>query len=123
MSCVLRLATASAGPGVGRDLAQHRQQRLHDDGRQAEAQLVDEQQPGPPHHRPGQGQHLLLAPRQQPGPAIEDPLERREPTQQLVERDAATTAGVAEAEVLRRGEIEEQPAVLGDVGHPEPRRR
>ena len=48
-----------------RDPRHRGEQRLHDDRREAEAQLVDHEELRAPDERAGDGQHLLLATRHQ----------------------------------------------------------
>ena len=56
---------------VGVDPADDAHQPVDGHGRQAEGQLVDHQQLGLGHHHPGQGEHLLLAPRERAGRLVE----------------------------------------------------
>ena len=95
-----------------------RHHALHDDGGQTHAHLVDQQHLGLGHQRPGHGQHLLLAPREQAGAP---PAQRRQRGEQLhgaVHGRGATgpVTGEAEAYVLVDGQVEEQRPILGHVG-------
>ena len=56
------------GPVRRGELAHHGQQALDDHRREAEAELVEQQQPRAPAERPGDREHLLLSARQQPRP-------------------------------------------------------
>ena len=59
-----------ACPGLVGDAPHHREHALHDDGCQAEAHLVDQQDLGLGHEGACHGQHLLLATRQEAGSPV-----------------------------------------------------
>jgi hypothetical protein len=107
-----------AGPGGRRVLAHHRQQAAHDHRGEAEAHLVQHQQPGLAGQGPGDREHLLFAARHQPGLAVLERAQRGE----VVERGVgvAGAALAVEPEVLGHGQPEKQPAVGGDVRDAEP---
>jgi hypothetical protein len=106
---------------LGRVLADHGQEALHDDRREAEAQLVQQQELRPPQQRPRDREHLLLAAGQQARRAVLELRERREvPVARLGVEPLALRA---ELEVLGDREAEEDPAALGHVGHAEARDR
>ena len=106
-----------ADAGVVGDAAQHRQQLLHDDRRQAEAHLVDQQQPGRADQRPGPGPASAAR-----RPTAARPCGRaRAPAPGTTRGPRSSGVGVADArpaqpQVLGDGEVEEQAAVLGHVG-------
>ena len=106
-----------AASGLLGVLADPRQQALDDHRSEAEAELVEEQQPGLAGERAGDGEHLLLPARQQPGAPRPDVRERRE----VPVRDLGVEAlsPVAEPEVLGHGQAEEEPATFRHVGDPE----
>src|SRR5690242_18739137 len=100
-------------PGIDGVLAHDRQEPLDDQGRQPQAQLVEQKQPWLAGEGAGDREHLLLAAREQPGPP---------PAQVAKEREVAegdlfvqTLTAVGETEVLRDGETEEDAAPLGNV--------
>jgi hypothetical protein len=107
-----------AGPGARGVLAHHRQQAADDHRGEAEAHLVEHQQPWLAGQGAGDREHLLLAARHQPGLAVLERAQRGE----VVERGAgvARAALAVEPEVLGHGQPEEQPAIGGDVRDPEP---
>ena len=82
-------------PVVGRG-ADGPQEPVDDERREAERQLVDEQQPRRPGQAAGQGEHLLLAAGQQADPAVEVLLQLRE------QLDGAIEVAAADPEVLAR---------------------
>ena len=99
---------------------EHAEDVLHDQRRQPERRLVEEQQLGSAHQRPGDGQHLLLAARQAAGSlgaALPQPGEHLEPALD-VRRDLAVPAdvGTGQQVVLDRQVVERAPA-LRHVGH------
>jgi 3-oxoacyl-[acyl-carrier protein] reductase len=96
-----------------------RQQALDDDGREPEAELVQQQQARAAGERAGDGQHLLLAAGQQPDRPRLQRLQGREVLERL--RRVERLAAVAQPEVLGDGQAEEQTAALGDVRDPAPR--
>ena len=100
--------------GVDGDLTEHREEPLDDDGRQAEAHLVDHQQLWLRGQRTRHGQHLLLASGQQAGLAIQQRFERREVAEGL--RQPVVPLGRCDAEVLLHRQLEEQAAILGHMG-------
>ena len=90
-------------------------------GRQAHRHLVDQQHLGLRRERPGHGQHLLLAARQQAGaPACAAAASAGNISMALSMAAArpGAVAGEAEPEVLGDREVEEQRPVLGHVGEP-----
>ena len=94
------------GDALVPEFPDHREQFLHDNGRQPEGQLVDHEQPWPGQERHGEAEHLLLAPREVAGPVVESVGQLREPFQH-------TTLGglwVVPAIQPRGG-----PEVLGDA--------
>jgi hypothetical protein len=96
--------------------AHDRQQALDDHRREAEAELVEQQQARLAHEGAPDGEHLLLAPGEQ---ADAPRAQRRQGREVLVGAlGVQALAAVAEAEVLGDGEAEEQPAALGDVRDP-----
>ena len=77
---------------------------------EAEAELVEQQQPGMAGESPGDGEHLLLAAQGGARAPRPDVAQRREvPVGHL---GVELLASVAETEVLGDGEAEEQPAAL-----------
>ena len=73
----------------------------HDDRRQAERRLVEQQQARPVHQRARQRQHLLLAARQQPGPRLGPFAEHGEERQHLLDALAALRAPAAHDDASR----------------------
>ena len=59
-----------AGPALGGEPPDHREQVVEHDRGQAERELVEQQQLLAADQHPGQRQHLLLAAREQAGPAV-----------------------------------------------------
>jgi hypothetical protein len=104
---------AAALAGV---VADHGQQALDDDRREAEAELVEQQQARAAHERAGDREHLLLAAGEQPHWAVAQLAEGREVLVGLL--GVQPLAAVTEAEVLGHGQPEEQATALGDVGEP-----
>ncbi len=74
------------------------QQLLHDDRREAERQLVDEQHVGVVQERDGQGEHLLLAARHRTGRLVEPPGEVAEQVEHPGDA-AVAVVGVAAVDV------------------------
>ena len=93
------------------DVAEHWEQPGDDEWRQPEAELVDEQQPGCAQHGPGDGEHLLLSTRQQPGRGRQASLQLGK---QLEGVGRLAAAGLGDGEVLAHGEPWEQAAIIGD---------
>ena len=56
---------SDAGPAVGREPADDREQVVEDDRGEAERELVEQQELLPAHEHAGERQHLLLAAREQ----------------------------------------------------------
>ena len=101
-----------AGRSLARDPPHRLEQALHHDRREAERQLVDEEQLGIARDGARQRQHLLLPARQQTrGPAHER-VELRE------EVDGVGSGDARDAEVLLGGERHEDGALFGDEAHP-----
>ncbi len=92
---------------------------LHQQRRQPQAGLVEEQVAGVGHQGPADGQHLLLPARQIAGHRLAAVLEDREqpvhPVEVLVDR-AARGVG-AHPEVLLDGELGEDTAAFEHLGH------
>jgi hypothetical protein len=87
---------------------------VDDLGRQADGQLVDQQQPRLPGQAAGEGEHLLLAARQQPHPAVQVVLQLGE------QLDGPTGVAPADPQVLGDGEVHEDGPLLGDDAEPPP---
>jgi hypothetical protein len=86
---------------------------------QAQRRLVEQQQAGPGHHRPGQGQHLLLAAAHAAGllpPALAQPREDLVPTVQVGVDLAVVAVDRPDAHVLVDGQLGEGAPPLGHVG-------
>ena len=96
--------------GVG-GRAQHRQQPLDHDRRQAEAHLVDDQHARLRDQRATDGEHLLLATGQQPGLAAEALAQLGQQVEHLVVAGDVTAA--RDAQVLVGGQVVEQRAIFG----------
>ena len=107
-----------AAAALLRVVAHDREQPLDDHRRQAEAELVEQQQLRPPGERPPDGEHLLLAAGEQAAAPVAQLGQRREVAVGGV--GVQPLAAVAEAEVLGHGEPEEQAAVSRDVRDAEP---
>ena len=93
---------------------QQRQQPLHDQRRQAEAHLVDDEQAGLRRESPRHGEHLLLAAGEETGLALRERGELGEELEHLPHR--SPTSAAPDAEVLEHGQVEEQRPVLGHEG-------
>ena len=102
------------GPVAGRELPHHREQPVHDHRGQAQAHLVEHEQPRPAAEHPREGEHLLLAAGQQARLAAAQRAQRREVTDRRVQ------LGAVQPEVLGDGQAEEDAAVGRDVGHAQP---
>jgi hypothetical protein len=98
---------------IGRG-ADHGQQPLDDDRRQAEAELVEQQQLGAAQESTGDGQHLLLASGQQAGPAASQVAQGGK----VLEGGLVIVGVPVETKVLGHREPEEDAAVLGHVHDP-----
>ena len=110
-----------AGPVARRVLPDHWQQPANDDGRQAEAHLVEHQQLRLAAERAGDSEHLLLAARQQPRLPAAQRAQRRE----VVERRVGLLNGpvAVKPEVLGHRQPEEDAAVVRHVRDAQPRPR
>ena len=97
-------------PLVG-DLTDRREQLLDDDRRQPEAHLVEHHHLRVGDEGPGECQHLLLAAREQSGPAWQHAPQRREVLQHGVDVDLRL-AVLTQAQVVGHGELVEQAAPL-----------
>ena len=69
------------------------EQPLDDQRGETERELVDEQQAGTGRQGPGQHEHLLLAAREQPGLAVEEPFELGEEREGAVHASGARGRG------------------------------
>ena len=103
-----------AGAGVGCVGADDREHALDDHRCESEAELVDEEQPWPAGECAREGEHLLLAAREQPGATVAQFAQLGEVAVGVLGVEAL--AAMAEAKVLADGELEEDAAALGDVG-------
>ena len=116
---------AGARFGDGMD---HRDQPADHDRRQAEGEFVDQQVAGLADQRLGQHHHLLLAAGKGPGGRRQPPRELREQLEDPVPAGLGLLAGQRVAghpEVVRHGQVGQQPAALGDnrdAGLPDPLR-
>ena len=106
------------------DLPQGLADPRHELRREAERRLVEQQQLRLAHERPPDGQHLLLAPRQQRAALGAPLLQARE---QLVDaragpgaRGAVADGQGARAQVLVDREVSEDPPPLRDLHYPHP---
>jgi hypothetical protein len=79
---------------------------------QAQAHLVDQQQPRARHQRAAEAEHLLLAAGEHPGQAAEALLQLGQHRDDVALGPAVL--GPRQAQVLADGEVEEERAVLGD---------
>src|SRR5882672_8547216 len=86
-----------------------------DHGREALRGLVEQQQVRPGHEGAGDGQHLLLAAREQPSLALQAIAQGREALEHRVHRPARAFAR-GDREVLARGEVRKNPASLRHQG-------
>ena len=108
-----------AGAELLGDGPQHRQQAVDDDRGQAQAHLVDHQQPGSAEHRPGDREHLLLAARQEAGWRSITSLSAGNHSSSCSMGSGfrrPASAGPSQSQVLGSGQVEEEAPVLGDVG-------
>src|SRR5262245_58991846 len=102
-----------------RVLAHDREQALDDHRGQPERELVEQQQARLAGERAADGEHLLLAAREQPHPSSAQLLELGEVrVRRLL---VGSFAAEAEPEVLGHGQSVEDAAALGHVDDPEPR--
>ena len=102
------------------DALERLDQRLDDDGRKPLGRLVDDHEARARGQRARDGQHLLLAARQVSAPSVEDFGEGGKVLEDLVPL-AVAAAGPpapqsAEPQVLRDGQVGDDPAVLRNVG-------
>jgi hypothetical protein len=109
------------GGAAGVDAAEHVEELLDDHRRQAQAQLVDQQQPGLEQERLGQSQHLLLAPAEVAGELRHARAQHGEQGQhRLGARGALGAAGDVlggDADVLGDGEPGEDGAAARHQRH------
>ncbi len=127
--CTMMAARVATDEGGGHELLDHQDGHplagqgpdqlveLVDDQRgQAHGKLVEQQDLGPGHQRPGDGQHLLLAPGQGPGHLLAALLQTGERGEGLLldvlDRDPAPVG--PDAQVLAHGQVGEDPPPLGD---------
>ncbi len=104
---------------------------MHHERRQAERRLVAEQQPGPGHERPADGEHLLLAARERARELAAPLAEHREAIirrlhagREAAPEIAAARQGVAaQLQVVEHGEVAEDPAPLRHQRDPRPEQR
>src|SRR5262245_57935396 len=113
--CGVLLDDQHREPVVAVEVAEHPEQFLRDDGREAERRLVEQHEARPAHERTRDGEHLLFAaahaPRQLTA-AVGEAREHRVPTLG-VRFDLAVTARVrAEVQVLVDGQIGKRAATL-----------
>ena len=103
---------------------EHAVDLLHQDRREPHRRLVEQQRARAAHQRARHGQHLLLAARERAAGLLEPLAQAREDVEHAVEvaRDTGLVAAGpgAEAEVLAHGEVAEDAAPLGHLGHAEP---
>ena len=98
---------------------------LDDEGGEAEAWFVEEEQAGFGHHAAGDGDHLELTAGEGPAEGVFEAFEVREEVEHAVgvvfELAAADAFAVAAAQedVFADGETGEDPAAFGDVGDAE----
>ena len=105
-----------AAARVERVLLHDRQEALDDHGGEPERELVEEEQAGPAGQSARDGEHLLLAAREEPDAPGAQVSELREV---LVRRVLVRAfAAEPEAEVLGDRQAVEEPAALGDVHDP-----
>jgi hypothetical protein len=89
-----------------------------DNGRQAQGQLLDHEQPGARHQRPPEGEHLLLATGERAGLLAAALAQQREQLVDRLEPAGEMLGGNAEGtrdEVLFGGEVGEDPSPFGAV--------
>jgi hypothetical protein len=100
------------------ELADDRQQSLDDHRGQPEAELVEQQQLRVPRQRATEGQHLLLAARQQASAPLPEALQRGK----VLERDVRVQplAPVRQLEVLGDCQPEEDAPAIRHVRDPQP---
>ena len=105
--------------GALRVLPHDREQGLDDHRRKPEAELVEQEQPRLAGERAADGEHLLLAAREQPGAPRPQLAQQGE----VLVRDLLVDVPAApgETEVLGDGQPEEDAATLGHVRDPAPR--
>src|SRR5918998_469462 len=109
---------------VAVEVAQPGEQLAGDQGGEAERRLVEQQQAGPGHHRPGEGEHLLLATAHAAGllrAALAQTGEHVVPTLQVAPDLAVTAVDRPDAQVVLDRQVGERAPALGDVGDAEPR--
>ena len=96
---------------------------VDDERREPLRRLVEEQQFGAPHERAGDGEHLLLPAGQVPASTVGQLPERGKDVVHSVDRPARGLAAAARrhVEVLRHGEVGEDPPVLGHEADAGPR--
>jgi hypothetical protein len=99
-------------------LAYHGQQPADDDRGEAEAHLIEHQQPRLAGEGPGNREHLLLAARHEAGLAVLERAQRREVVERGVQVRRVLLA--VKPEVLGHGQPEEQAAVGRHVRDAEP---
>jgi hypothetical protein len=101
------------------DRSENSENLPHDEGRQPERGLVEEQEPRAQHQRPGHREHLLLAPRKRTGGLATPLAQHREVPEHalevVLEIPALSAAPRPQAQVLLDREVHEGAAALGRV--------
>ena len=99
--------------GLAHHAPEQLEETVDDDRGQTEAHFVDHQELGSSHEGSGQREHLLLASRQQAGPAVQQPREYRKPAEDGIEVMAVLVH--RQSQVLAGRQREEKGSVLGHV--------
>ena len=110
--------------GRAPELSHDGEQFVHDGRGEPVRQLVGDDESGLLDQDAAQGQHLLLAAGQHPGPVLRPGSEEGKDGRRLVHRflpGPAGQAGTADDDVLGHGERGEDGALLGNVGDAAPR--
>ena len=101
------------------------QQLLDDDRREAEGELVNEEELGPGDGRHGQGQHLLLSSGEVGGPFLASRGERRERGERLVDHVGVVLAAAPalpgrHPQVVLDAQVGKDPLAAGHLRHAQP---